>query len=71
MVYIASMGVMMKCYDVQEINESQIRMDKGREDAFGFHYGYKFDGKNHSWIFLREYISLSYSYMTFAINYKS
>lgn len=41
------------------------------EDAFGFHQGYKFDGNTHSWIFLREYISLSYSYMTFAINYKA
>lgn len=60
----------MKCFDVKEINDSQIKMDKIQQNAFGFHYGYKFDADEHSWIFLREYISLSYSYMTFAINYK-
>ena len=61
----------MKCYDVLRINEQESKQDKFMEDAFGFHQGYKFDGESHSWIFLREFISLSYSYMTFAINYKS
>lgn len=45
-------------------------MKKSKQEAFGFHYGYKFDDLSHSFIFLREYISLSYCYMTFAINHK-
>ena len=33
----------------------------------GSDYGHRFDDRQHSWIFLSEYISISYSYMTFVI----
>lgn len=29
--------------------------------------GFRFDSENHNWLILREYISLSFSYMTFVI----
>ena len=64
------MGVVMKAFDVKDINNQENTMKKSKQEAFGFHYGYKFDDASHSFIFLREYISLSYCYMTFAINYK-
>ena len=60
----------MKCFDVKDINEQEDTMKQSKQENFGFHVGYKFDDISHSFIFLREYISLSYCYMTFAINYK-
>jgi hypothetical protein len=35
--------------------------------VIGSDYGHRFDDRQHSWIFLSEYISISYSYMTFVI----
>jgi len=65
------MGVTLKCYDVEKINENEAEyFQRLKDDTFGFHKGHKFDSEGHSWIFLREYITLSYSYMTFAINAK-
>ena len=53
------------CYDVANINIEGAKLPK-----FGYHYGYRFDGDEHSWLYLNEYISLSYSYMTFVIKNK-
>lgn len=64
-VCIAAQGVRLTCFDVEKIN----RYDKG-SGKFGFHVGHKFDAENHSWAYLRDYISLSFSYMTFVIKKK-
>ena len=45
------------------------KYEKG-SGKFGFHVGHKFDADNHSWAFLRDYINLSFSYMTFVIKKK-
>jgi len=53
------------CYDVGKINKSQGGSSK--RQRFGYHNGHRFDGANHSWLYLRDVISLPYSYMTFVI----
>jgi len=32
--------------------------------------GIKFDGKNHNWLILEQYIALSFSFLTFVIKEK-
>lgn len=39
--------------------------------AFNLNKGHRFDFKNHNWILFYEYISLSFSFMTFVIRAKS
>ena len=70
-VMIGNQWVTLKCYDVEQINERESTYQKTtKKDAFGYHKGHKMDIDEHNWIFLREYVSLSFSYMTFAINNK-
>ena len=37
------------------------------QKRFSYDQGYRFDSENHNWLVLKEYISLSFSYMTFVI----
>ena len=37
---------------------------------FGFHYGHRCDSKNNQWLFLKDFICLPFSYMTFVIKSK-
>lgn len=37
------------------------------QEPFLYSRGVKFDGKNHNWLILREFMSLGFSYMTFVI----
>ena len=78
---IGTQGVTLKCYDVNLINQKesdQSTKDQkaAKKDAFGFHKGHKMDQdpenneQGHNWLFLREYVSLSFSYMCFVINKK-
>lgn len=64
---IASQGVKLLCYDVKNINKKSKNVKKKK---FEIHQGYRFDSENHHWLFLSDYISLSYSYMTFVIKKK-
>ena len=64
-VYLTEQGVPLLCYDVENINAEESKQPK-----FGYHYGHRFDGEEHSWLYLKEYIALSYSYMTFVIKNK-
>lgn len=59
----------MTCFDVERINQedAEAKALKKRNLTFGYQYGHRFDHEGHSWVFLRDYISLSYSYMTFVI----
>ena len=34
---------------------------------FGFQYGYRVEADTHNWLIFRNYINLSFSYMTFVI----
>ena len=71
LVFFCEQGTSMRCYDVEEMNSRQLQTNKLlKSDAFGYHRGHKFDYKDHSWMFLREFITLSFSYMTFVINSK-
>ena len=38
------------------------------QEHFDTHRGYRFDHVNHSWVYLKTYVSLGYSYMTSLIN---
>ncbi len=38
------------------------------EDKFGIDKGLRFDNINHNWVFVNEFLSLSYSYMTLIMN---
>jgi len=75
-VYITQQGVQLKCYG--DVNFGRVSSDQGAaankrkrlEQEFGAHRGYRFDNEGHEWIYLRDYISLSYSYMTFVIKNK-
>jgi hypothetical protein len=62
---ITDQGVKLKCFDVQPFNDQYEGISKTQ--VIGSDYGHRFDDKQHSWIFLSEYISISYSYMTFVI----
>lgn len=63
------MGINMTCFDVERINQedAEAKALKKKNLKFGYQYGHRFDHEGHSWVFLRDYISLSYSYMTFVI----
>ena len=39
--------------------------------GLGLGRGVKFDGNNHNWLLFDEYLSLPFSYLTFAIKYKT
>ena len=73
-MFFSETGVRLKCFDVGqkattfERDEDNLYHSKAIANAFGSHYGCKFDGRGHTWLFYEEYISLSYSYMTFVIN---
>lgn len=68
-VFFCNQGTSMKCYDVKEQYElEQAYLKKTKNDSFGPHMGYKFDDEDHNWIYLKEQLCLSFSYMTFAIN---
>lgn len=63
-------GVRLKCHDVHTINEKIDSMKNKTEiqSNFGIHKGFKFDHKDHSWLYMSGYVSLSFSYMTYVIN---
>jgi hypothetical protein len=66
-------GVRLTCYDIEQINiEDAKNKDQAKKKnlTFGYQYGHRFDYEGHSWVFLRDYISLAYSYMTFVIKKK-
>ena len=63
-VTITTQGLRMTTYDVEKINRPSASQVKQR---FGYHLGCRFDYVNHSWLYLREFVALPYSYMTFVI----
>ena len=65
-VYLTEQGVALLCYNVENINQEGAVKPK----FAGYHYGHRFDGDEHSWLYLNEFIALSYSYMTFVIKNK-
>ena len=72
-VYITQQGVQLKCYGDVNFGRDLVGLPNKRkrlEQEFGTHRGYRFDNERHEWIYLRDYISLSYSYMTFVIKNK-
>jgi len=70
-VLLTQMGVRLTCFDVEKINNEDAQAMKDKKNLkFGYQYGHRFDTAQHSWLYLRDYISLSYSYMTFVIKKK-
>ena len=62
-------------YDQQDLeqafeDDSQFQADMTEALSLGISKGFKFDGKNHNFLIFDEYLSLSYSYMTFVIKDK-
>ena len=55
-------GVTLSAYDVSKVNQS-----KRNDLYFQYYKGHRFDSRNHNWILFNEYISLSFSFMTFVI----
>jgi len=66
---IAHQGIKLTSYAVEFLNK-----DKDKKNAknlrFGFHKGHRFDSENYEWIYLRDYVLIPYSYMTFVIKAK-
>ena len=60
------MGV--KVFDIKDNLLSIIKRKSQKE--FPIYKGHRFDNEGHNWILLREYLSLSFSYMTFVIKHK-
>ena len=60
-------GVTFTSFDVEKINVEDEKLGLKKNLKFGYQYGHRFDHEGHNWVFLRDYISLSYSYMTFVI----
>jgi hypothetical protein len=61
-VLICEQDVRLQSYDVEKVT--------GRGDNnifFDYYKGHRFDAENHNWIVFNEYISLSFSFMTFVI----
>jgi hypothetical protein len=56
----------LTCYDVDKINA----IDQSKAKKFGWNVGHRFDSEHHSWAYLRDYVSLSFCYMTFVIKNK-
>ena len=57
----------VKCFDYQNLEDLQ-KMNSNAE--LSTIKGHRFDGKNHNWLILGEYISLPFSYMSFVIKDK-
>ena len=55
------------CYQVDNFITRNITKVNNQID---YSKGVRFDGHNNNWLILREYISLSFSYMTFVIKEK-
>jgi hypothetical protein len=58
----------VKVFDTKQNLESILLRDSRKQ--FPLCKGHRFDNENHSWILLREYLGLSFSYMTFVIKAK-
>jgi len=54
-------GCKLKCYNLRvgDFNRENIK--------FGFQYGHRVETDSHNWIIFRNFINLSFSYMTFVI----
>jgi hypothetical protein len=57
----------LNCFDVSKTNK-KLDQQKNEVKGFGVHKGHRFDSKNHSWLIMQDFISMSFSYMTFVIN---
>ena len=60
-VYSIESSCKMKCYRAK-VSDFDISSCK-----FGFQYGYRVECDTHNWMIFRNYINLSFSYMTFVI----
>ena len=54
-----STGCKLKCYNAQSSDFTTAK--------FGFQYGHRMDNSTHNWVIFRNFINLSFSYMTFVI----
>jgi hypothetical protein len=60
--------VALVCYDVSKIND----VSRAKENTyFEYYKGHRVDDVNHNWILFNEYLSLSFSFMTFVIRGRS
>lgn len=69
-VVLVKQGVRMNCFEVGELNEMHHGKKSLQNIKFGYHKGHRFDAKHHEWLYMRDYLCLSYSYMTFVMKYK-
>ena len=54
----------LKCFNNENFDDKETTVCHKRLD---YDQGFRFDSENHNWLILREYVSLSFSYMTFVI----
>jgi hypothetical protein len=59
-------GVRLKAFDVGQVTDTAL--DEYME--FNYDIGHRFDSKNSNWILFSEYLSMSFSFMTFVIKDK-
>jgi hypothetical protein len=46
---------------------SNVKDLRGGQARFGYQYGHRVEAHSHNWIIFRNFISMSFSYMTFVI----
>jgi len=58
-------------FDYQNLDEEHEKMCKSNSNPLLKNdIGLRFDGKNHNWMILKQYLSIPFSYMTFVIKDK-
>lgn len=55
----------LKCYNLKEEWDEICK-----RGVIPYSQGYRFDSHNHNWIFMKEFVNYSFSYMTFVIQEK-
>jgi hypothetical protein len=61
---VCEQGVVLKSYQVEDF------VEKEESQYFGYYKGHRFDHIDHNWILFSEFVSLSFSFMTFVIRDK-
>lgn len=67
-VILCEQNVKLKSYDVSKVNKQIGKRTKTDiTSRFGLFKGHRVDYVNHNWMIFNEYLSLSFSFMTFVI----
>ena len=65
--YIAEKDYVINCMYGCKLKSYGFKMTDFTEPRFGFQYGHRVEDSSHNWMIFRNFISMSFSYMTFVI----